>query len=181
MKTPFTSESGALADLFDENAVIDREAVPLALKLGVVLQNETFTLSVNYRLTLAEMIAAGHYDWVNGDIKAQHFPVQREDEEQLEAKLFHFDHTVSSEAAVEAMKGAGYEPACIEHLLSFGKQNPEEQRKHPIVAHGSVAAFDGGRYVPYLDRGGDGRDLHLFRWDYDWPVHFRFLAVRKMS
>ena len=173
--------SGIFADICDPNACLDdRDAFRAALKLGVALPEST-TLSVDYSRTLEQMIAAGHYDWKNDDITAKRFPLKGDDIEQPETKIFHFDRDMSSEAVVEAIKAGGWEPGKIEHLLAFGEKYPEEQRKYPVIALGSVAEVSGGRLVPYLYRSGAGRDLYLFWWGCDWDGYCRFLAVRKLS
>ena len=173
--------SGIFADICDPNACLDdRDSVRKALKLGVVIP-ESITLSVDYSHSLDQMIAAGNYDWTNSDITAKRFPVQGEGIERFEAKVFHFDRTMSSEAAVDAIKAAGFEPGKTEHLLAFGEKYPEEQRKYPIIALGSVALVDGHRCAPCLFRHDAERYLHLFWWDDDWRGYYRFLAVRKLS
>jgi hypothetical protein len=55
---------------------------------------------------------------------------------------------------------------------------PEEQRKFPVVALGSVAEVRGERNVPDLYRRGAERDLNLSWLDGDWIGSCRFLAVR---
>jgi hypothetical protein len=143
--------------------------------------NSAFRLIVNYSRTLEQMIAAGLYDWTNSDITAKSFPVTGEGTVEFEAKLFHLARDISSENAIEAMKNAGYEPAAIEHLLAFGEKYPEEQRKYPVVALGSLAAVNDFRDVPYLYRHVSGRNLDLAWFDDDWRGYCRFLAVRKVS
>ena len=173
--------SGIFADVCDAGACLDdRDSVRKALKLGVALP-EQLMLSVDYSRSLEVMIAAGHFDWTNSDITAKRFPVVGKGVEQFEAKLFHFNRNVSSEQAVEAIKADGWEPAQIEHLLAFGEKYPEEQRKYPIIALGSVARVGGHRRVPCLHRRGAERYLYLRWWDYGWFGYFRFLAVRKLS
>ena len=172
--------SGILSDLLDPAACLDdRSAIRIALKLGVAMP-EQIVLSVDYGQSLEQMIAAGNYDWTNSDITAKRFSPKGEGTEQFEAKIFHFDRNISSEAAVEAIKVAGWEPGKIEHLLAFGAKYPEEQRKYPIIGLGSVAKVDGYRYVPDLDEGGRERDLDLDWWDDVWSDGCRFLAVRKL-
>jgi hypothetical protein len=139
---------------------------------------EQLTLSVDYGKPLEQMISAGRYDWKNDDITAKRFPVVGQDIEQFEAKIFHFDCHMSSEAVVEAIKAAGWEPGKIEHLLSFGVKYPEEQRKYPIIALGSGALVGGGRRVPGLSRRGAERGLRLGWWGRGWDGDYRFLAVR---
>jgi len=174
--------SGIFADVCDAGACLDdRDSIRKALKLGVALP-EQLTLSVDYSRSLETMIAAGHYDWKNDDITAKRFPVVGKGVEQFEATLFHFNRNVSSEQAVEAIKKAdGWEPGKIEHLLAFGEKYPEEQRKYPIIALGSVARVGGDRDVPCLSRRGAGRGLHLPWWGSGWDDRYRFLAVRKLS
>ena len=171
--------SGILSDLLDPTACLDRNAIRVALKLGVALP-EQLTLSVDYSRSLEVMIAASHYDWKNDDITAKRFPVVGKGVEQFEAKVFHFDRTMSSEAVVDAIKVDGWEPSKIEHLLAFGEKYPEEQRKYPIIALGSVAEVRGFRSVPCLDRDDAERSLDLRWWDGGWDDSCRFLAVRKL-
>lgn len=186
--------SGLLDDIFDPDAdLTNRKGVREALKLGsppqgdqIVATNGTAVL-VDYGLTLEQMIAAGRFDWLNNDINSDQFPVKGEGRAGYEARLFHFDDNISSEEVVAKIKGADpanpWEPARIEHLLAFGTKYPEEQRKHPIVALGSVgnATFFGKRNVPYLYRRVTGRSLHLDWWSTEWHPFYQFLAVRKKN
>src|ERR1700733_12272386 len=140
-------------------------------------------LTVDYSKSLQEMIAPGHYDWINPSITPKRFPISGTSDVQFEVKLFHFDRFISSEEAVEAIKAEDpqrpWEPAQIEALLAYGAQNPDEQRKYPIIALGSVAELSGHRSVPCLNRSGDdGRDLYLYWWDSGCYDGCRFLAVR---
>ena len=173
--------SGIFADVCDAGACLDdRDSIRKALKLSVALP-EQLTLSIDYSRSLEAMIAAGHYDWKNDDITAKRFPVVGKGVEQFEATLFHFNRNVSSEQAVEAIKADGWEPGKIEHLLAFGEKYPEEQRKYPIIALGSVAWVRGGRRVPDLGRSSARRGLSLVWWVDGWLGRCRFLAVRKLS
>jgi hypothetical protein len=61
---------------------------------AVVMSNPitlTYKVLVDYAKTLSEMIEAGSYDWVNDDITQDHFPVQGEGSQEVEAVLFHFN------------------------------------------------------------------------------------------
>ena len=141
---------------------------------------QTLALTVNYGLGLKAMIAAGLYDWVNDDITAKRFPVKGEGVAEFETKLFQFDG-ISSENAIKEIEAQGWQVASIEHLLAFGAANPDEQRKYPIIALGSVGEVDGNRRVPGLDGGGSKRDLRLRWWGGGWGSRCRFLAVRRLS
>lgn len=185
--------SGLLTDIFDPDAdLANRKGVREALKLSPlaprgdqVVATPGSGILVDYGLTLEQMIAAGKFDWLNNDINSDQFPVQGEGNEEYETKLFNFDDNISSENAVRRIKEADpanpWESAKIEHLLAFGTKYPEEQRKYPILALGSVGSpsFFGKRNVPYLYRRVTGRSLHLDWWNNEWHPIYRFLAVRK--
>ena len=156
------------------------------LEAVLVEHQEYFSVmsdTVDYSQSLEQMIAAGHYDRVNDDITAKRFPIKGEGVVEFEARYFH--RNISSEDVVKEIESADtknpWMPAKIEHVLAHGATYPEEQSKFPIVGLGSVAEVDGGRFVPYLSKGGSGRGLHLYWWNFDWDPSFRFLAVRKVS
>jgi len=144
---------------------------------------ENITLSVDYSRTLEAMITACGYYWWNSDITAKRFLVRGEGIEQSEAKIFIVDRNMSSALIVEMIKAAGWDPSKVEHLIAFGEKYPEEQRKYPIIALGSVAKIGGYLGAPRLYWAGTGRSLGLYWWDVDcsWNVGHRFLAVRKPS
>lgn len=145
---------------------------------------EGFQFTIDYTHKLEAMIAAGRYDWTNSDVTAKRFPLVGEGIIEFESKLFHFDRSVSSEQAVELIKADDttnpYEPAKIEHLLSFGAKFPEEQRKYPIIGLGSVARVGGRRFVPYLHGSDAERRLDLHWFVFGWSPGCRFLGVRKL-
>ena len=130
-------------------------------------------------VSLKDMIAAGHYDWVNDDITEKRFPMPKDFVLGTEPKVFHFNRDISSEKAIALMDADGYRPATIFDLLDYGAKNPEEQRKFPIVALGSVAEIRGDHRVACLGRDGSERNLSLQWFDGGWGAHCRFLAVRK--
>ncbi len=143
------------------------------------------SLTVNYDLSLEAMIQSGRYDWVNSDITAERFPLNGIGTQKFEYKLFYFGRDISSKKVVYAIetedKCNPWSPAKIEHLLAFGVQKPEEQRKYPIVGLGSVCEVRGHRRVAFLGRDAVERNLRLSWWDGAWPGDWRFLAVRKVS
>jgi len=167
--------SGILADVLDPNACLgNREAVRTALGLGILVC-DVFRLTVDYGQSLEQMIAAGHYDWVNSDITAKRFPIEGKGVVEFEGRYFHFNRGISSENAIKEIEAASWKPAKIEHVLSHGKTSPEEQHKFPIIG------LDGDRRVPVLGRGGSGRDLNLGWFGRGWDPFARFLAVREVS
>ncbi|MEK7645318.1 MAG: hypothetical protein AAB391_03310 [Patescibacteria group bacterium] len=178
-------ECGILADLLDPRAdLTKRLAVRAALGLGP-LPSEPGSHIVDYSQALEVMVAAGNYDWTNDGITPKCFPIVGEGKVEFEDALFHFDKDVSSAAAIAQICAADpanpWEPAKIENILAYGAKNPEEQRKFPIIALGSVAEVRGGRRVPYLGGDGSVRSLDLGWFDGGWGANDRFLAVRKKS
>ncbi len=159
----------------------------LADDLEVVTKNrglqggDIFRLTIDYSLTLEQIIATGQYDWKNDDITAKRFPIKGDGIVEYEARYFHFNRNISSEDAVKEMEAAGWQPAKIEHALSHGKTFPDEQRKFPIIGLGSVAEVSCSRGVPCLRGSVSERRLGLDWWGDVWSPDYRFLAVRKVS
>jgi hypothetical protein len=139
--------------------------------------------TVDYGMTFDQMIAACRCNWVNSDLTKASFPIKGDGKVEFESKLLGFDKSISSDEVVAIIRSADkacpWEPAQTEHLLAFGAAYPDEQRKYPIIALGSVGKVGGRRCVPYLRRDGSERDLSLYWWGLDWFSHDRFLAVRK--
>ena len=152
-----------------------------------------FPVTVDYTHSLAQMIAAGKYDWVNSDITDQHFPPPsiptglppstgsgQATKAELKLELVHFNRTISSNDAIAELKQKGLRPATLPEFLAFGAIYPEEQRKYPIVALGSVWQYwDGDRDVPFLYCGDSRRGLSLGWFEFGWYDDFRFAVVRK--
>ena len=139
----------------------------------------TYPVTINYGLTLEEMIAAGRYYWKNDDITAKHFPVKGEGTKEVVTKLIHFNKYMESDDVLRELDQRGLRPATIEELLAFGAKYPELQRQFPIVALGSVWRRLGYRHVPYLWGHAFERNLYLFWFESRWRGPFRFLALRK--
>lgn len=153
----------------------------VAAALGTNAVGGVFPFTVNYFLTVAEMVEAGHYDWKNSDVNNRNFPHDRSrGTEEVTAELIHFDRDISTDDALLELARLGYRPATNAELLAFGAKYPEKQREFSIIQLGSVWVGSGGdRDVSYLDGGGSERRLDV-RWaDYVWLGHCRFLAVRK--
>ncbi|MDO8676302.1 MAG: hypothetical protein Q7K16_01475 [Candidatus Azambacteria bacterium] len=140
-----------------------------------------YPVSVNYGLSLEEMIAAGKYDWRNDDITAKHFPMKGEGVVDIDIQLVHFDRVMdSSDEVIRELDKMGLRPIKIEELLAFGAKCPEIQRQFPVVALGSVWRHAHRyRLVPYLHGSGFGRHLSLHVFERRWHEPFRFAAVRK--
>jgi len=135
---------------------------------------------VDYRQSLKQMVAAGHYDWKNDNIIAKQFPIIGEGELELTAELIHFHRTIeSSDGIKRELKKMGLRAGSIEELLAFGATFPDTQRQFPIIALGSVTKLDGLRFVAYLSNRDLGRKLDLQLYDNSWGDLCRFLAFPK--
>jgi hypothetical protein len=134
--------------------------------------------TVNYNRSITDSLTAGKYDWKNENITDANFPSKEEGEREVEFGLFHFNKTTKSDDNVAQMKKEGFRPATMKELLVFGEKNPEEQRKYPIIALGSVAKLGGIRRVGYLYGNGSARDVRLLCYACEWRDDCRFLGVR---
>ncbi len=152
-----------------------------------------FKVVMDYSQSLADMIKAGNYNWVNSDITEKNFPLPKipaglspstssgqATKVELNLELIRFNRSISSNDAIAELKKMGLRPATLPELLSFGSTYPEKQREFPIVALGSVwQNWLGFRLVPFLWSASDRRDLYLPLVECDWPEGYRFLAVRE--
>lgn len=181
----FLLGTGVFADIFDSSATFaDRDLWRNAFGLGKLVP-DVIILPIDYAKSLEQMIANGRYDWKNDELTAKRFPIVGEGIVEYEFRYIHPNRKVSSENAVYLIKKEDsenpWEPAKTEHLLAYGEAFPEEQRKFPIVALGSVGEVRGDRHVPCLDKGGSERGLNLGWWGGGWNDDCRFLAVRRVS
>lgn len=139
-----------------------------------------YSVSVDYGMSVEELIKLGLYDWANSDITSKHFPTQRTGKQEVVIELIHFNRSIGSEEALRELDKMGYRPAELHELLAFGAKYPNIQREFPVIALGSVWQCPlGRRRVPFLYWGGSGRELRLRWFGDDWHVRCRFAAVRK--
>jgi hypothetical protein len=147
---------------------------------------ELYPITVDYSQSFAKMVAAGHYDWTNSDIVAEHFPIEGEGKVKIMAQLVHLYHAANDRVVIAELDKRGLRPATIEELLAFGAKYPEFQREFLIVALGSYGWVHprGDRRVPGLHGTGGRRNLDL-HWERPqdplnmWGDSCRFLAVSK--
>jgi hypothetical protein len=139
-----------------------------------------FTVVVDYTKSLADMIKAGGYDWKNSDITADHFPVVGSGQAEVGLELVHYGKNMSTEDVLADLDKRSLRPATLAELLAFGAKYPDEQRKYPIIALGSVwADWGGDRYVAYLRESDRELKLNLGCHVSVWGDHCRFLAASK--
>ncbi len=180
------SELQQLLEVIEKNNISIPEVIELVegkAKEEQLKSEEEISLTVDYGQDLKQMIANGKYGSCNYDITEKNFPMPTElvgEKVVVSAKLFHFNHVISSEEAIAEMEKEGFRPATLAELLALGEAQPDLQRQFPILALGSVLRrANGTRHVPYLDVLGDKRNLYLLPFGADWHYTCRFLAVRK--
>lgn len=169
---------GYLSDVVEavvSGTVPDREELRKFLGLSPL----ELWITVNRRLSLAEMIAAGQYDLVHSDITAERFLITGTDESKLKAEIIHFNRNMSSDDVLAELDKMGLRPGTAEEALAFGATFPEMQRKFPIVALGSFLEVRGTRAVLHLYGDEWKRGLALFVWEVEWLAFYCFLAFRK--
>ncbi|MEK9179951.1 MAG: hypothetical protein AAB897_00880 [Patescibacteria group bacterium] len=143
---------------------------------------EVFRVTVDYSMTIEQMIAAGRYDWQNNDVNDKHFPIppSKRGKQEVAIELIKFDRDMESNEVLRELDKMGLRSAELPELLAFGAAYPEKQREFPVVALGSVWHYwDGDRGVACLCRHAGGRYLDLRWWCGRWFSHGRFAAVSK--
>src|SRR3989344_1194444 len=142
--------------------------VGLLLKKAKSSADGVIRLFVDYIRPLANMIKEdGRFDHVNSNITEKNFPITKRPNWEVEMKVFTTQDLVgetrslTSEEVIQALKNKGYREAELPEGLAYAKANPDEQREYPILLLGSTSDWRdwcGHRYIPYLGRGGGGRD-----------------------
>lgn len=141
-----------------------------------------YSVTVNYGIPLAAMIAGGRFDKKNSDITAQNFPIHGSGMSSIEITLFYFMCVMNTDAVLAEMDRCGYRPAALPELLALGAAQPELQRRFPIIALGSVWDHrDDNRDVVFLDGNYARRSLNLRWYEGCWDNFCRFAAVRKSA
>lgn len=147
---------------------------------GLKKGKNVFSVFVEYGRSVSDLVAAGNYDWKNGDVNDKNFPNLQSGSHTTDIALVHLNRLASTEEILRELDRQGLKPADLHALLSLGAKYPDLQREFPIAALGSVwQGRDGDRLVPYLGRSGSERDLSLCRTGNDWREYYRFAAVRK--
>jgi len=132
---------------------------------------ETKTVTVDYGLTLEEMIKKGSYFVVG--IASEHFSIDGSGTVETKLLLFCFDHLVTAAEVLREFGSQGVQPAKIEHLLAYGAQYLlDNDREEDVVALGSVWADDeGSRKVPVINMEFDRVDPEFLQHETNLQLH----------
>jgi hypothetical protein len=142
----------------------------------------TYTVTVNYDMSIADMIKAGQYDWTNDDAIAEDFPVNKRESGEIELYVVHFGRYMTIKQLLAELNKRGLQLAELPELLALGAKHPELQRKYRLIAFASECRFVSGSGLSIL-RGDDGKRSLFFGWrDSDLKLDgdlCSFVAVRK--
>jgi hypothetical protein len=138
-----------------------------------------FTVTICRGQSIEEMIEAGCYDEVNSEIRLVIFPWKRKGSRKVELTLTQFDLPLAPGKIKRLMASRGYRPAYVEELLALGKEQPEPQRRIPIVALGSGRIARSRRYAVCLGGSESSRSLGLVVIYRRWSIYYRFVFVKK--
>lgn len=149
------------------------------------LAENCYRVVVDYGRSLAQMIAAGNYDWANKDINVDHFPIQGSGQQNVVVELVHFGRDMASDEVLKEFAARGLRAATLPELLAFGATCPEKQREFELEL--VIVCVDPGsvwqdhrdlRHVPYLCTRRSERELRLYWGGGRWGDGCRFAAVR---
>jgi len=125
---------------------------------------EQWTVSVNYNLSLDEMIAAGNFRTVDRNYSAATFPIKGDGINSLVIRLLRIetrkDDTTTQEV-LDSMKSNVVRPATLEELLAFASIVPPVRMTRRVFALGTTWCDpDGLVYLPECNFSTPRR-LHL--------------------
>ncbi len=103
----------------------------LTLKITVV------NVTVNYGLTLEEMIRGGCYGEVDPGITGSNFPLSGHGRLSRQVKLASFGICLPTPVVITELEQFRLIPAPLEFVLGIGSQHPGIQEKTPVVCLGS--------------------------------------------
>lgn len=126
-----------------------------------------------------------NFDWVNSDFRTAQFRAidcckkTGFNRHQLKFEYAHLGRRANSAEVIAEMNSRGLRPALFKELVAFARFFPDEQKKFPIIALGSVCPDQNGNRVAGLFVDYDGkRILGLYSFEILWDDNFRFLATK---
>jgi len=173
--------SAQLRELFAqiESGRVTKERLQEFLR-GKGLNFPSYTVPVNYDLTVEQLVQAGGYDWVGDGNTSAHFPLNESGQEQVEIFVMPIAQIMSTEVVIANMVAFELQRPNVKQGLSLGVHCPDLQREGPIVILCEPWRRPGGSvFVPCLNRDGSNRYLHLGWVGSGWHPAWRFAAVRR--
>jgi hypothetical protein len=163
-----------------EGRAVMRHCAELAVRMPA---REVFPFSVDYSMSLAEMLQAGNYTEVAPLLTEKNIPVGT-GEAEVEGILVSYDRETKQDAIWLDFDYYGLRAAQVPELLAFGARYPEEQLKSAIYALGfrirTSSGYDDVACLTGDTRFGYKRNAeHAQRPILGWHAGARFLAIRK--
>ena len=141
-------------------------------------EERVFSITCGGERTSA-LVKRGKYDWTDGAIGDELFPIAPHEPEEREIVLVKFQHDPTSEEVLAEFERRGLERPTTEDALVFGVTYPDEQRKRLVVFLHEPVRVRGHRFVLVLHGLAGGRYLCLGWFDDGWRRSYGFAAVRK--
>lgn len=144
---------------------------------------EGAVLTVDYNLTVEEMIAAGHYDRHDSQIVEKFTPYQEGGGvQEVRFVIARPLQGMSSNEIKSYLRTCGLRPANLAELLALGAQYPTVQQCYPIIALNLPFEDNHINHILYLSGAiGRSRILGLLVMPSDqenvWNTQARFLAI----
>ncbi len=143
-------------------------------------EERVFSITTTGEEKTSALVKRGKYDWTDGAIGDELFPIAPHEPEEREIVLISFDeHDPTSEDVLAEFEKRGLERPTTEDALVFGVTYPDEQKKAPIVFFHEPVRVRGGRRVLVLRGYARLRCLYLFWFGARWLRRCDFAAVRK--
>jgi hypothetical protein len=125
-----------------------------------------------------QLVEAGGYGYAHSCVTSDNFPVRAGAARPAEIVLIGFDGAVTAAEALAEAARRGLERPTYEDALHFGAEQPEAQRRHPIVfLHEPWVGFFGRRDVLCLWSNAGRRELGLAGFDDPFEPGHRFAFV----
>lgn len=154
----------------------------VAMLIRPELAFPSYLVTVNYDLSVEELVEDGEYDVIDDGFCSDNFWNLEKGKAKVDIYLVTFDVPIKSKKAIKEMKAQGFRPATLKELLSLGVDHPKLQLGRSIIALGSTTK-EPGPYselnVPCLSKEDKERSIDLVSWRGPWRPGVRFAAVRK--
>ncbi len=139
-------------------------------------------VTVDYSLTIEDMVRLGNFGWTNGDVDSKHFEITGEGMKSFVIYISAFQREVAGNLARSHMKQKGQKPAPLEVGLAFAATFPNVQTTRPIALIDVMTRLSGANTnarprVVCLTSTLGRRDLSLKPADIMWSPEYLFLAV----
>jgi hypothetical protein len=127
---------------------------------------------------LSQLIEADKCHVVPAGFYQSRFPLAEKGRTKFIAQLLSFSGMTSPNKVSYEMQRRRLRPANLGDLFAFCAAYPDEPRKFPIVAPGSVSDREHSLMVPCMTGSRFTSPPTLIWLQYGWDVNYRFLGIR---